>query len=1009
MKYCLLLIFYCIFAFKGLLYAGQTKFDTLWSAIDTIQDDARRVNTLIQISEQFIRNDLKTASKYAEGALKLSKTLGNEDLLFRAYNQKARVARAHENLNVALQLYDSALMFCQLTTEQSECGKILNYMGILEMNLQNYDSARSYYFKALDIFTLTGDSVRMANELSNIGITYEMQGLYSTSLEYYFKCLEIDEKLRDTAGIASDYMSIAIIFKKLNDFESAIKYYQESLFISEKSGDKNSIASVLTNLGMIFKDQQKYDLALQTQQRALSVFEGLDHKRGLMTAWHNIAEIYFGMGDLEEATNYLDKSTSMAETEGNNYVLLANDVLLSKIFFAQGKYQKALSTLNPLTDQAQRMKLLPELLEIVSLMSKIYESAGQPEKALEALHQSIVLKDSIFTRDKSSQMLEMQTKYETAQKESQIQLLNKEKALIESEIKRKILERNFILGSIFLFGLFGIILIRSFTLRQKQKRLLLNKQLEMERTEALRLQELDEAKSRFFANIAHEFKTPLTLILGPADQIQENTNGQNTREMAQMIKTNAGKLLTLTNQLLELSKLESGMIHLQPEKSDMAAFLKSSVHAFESMAEVKDISLNVEVNSGTIIMDFDPEKMGVIISNLISNAIKFTPPNGEITVKLSLKDDEAMLVVQDTGIGIDSAHLPFIFNRFYQVDDSYTRKTQGTGIGLALVKELVELHQGKINVESKPGDGTVFTILLPVSQPDEVQSDISSNTNTYIFGTEELFKEGELVSEERTFGSGSSIHVNHPDTVLVVEDNPDVRRFIVETLSNKYNIIEAENGKDGLAKTLENIPDLIVSDLMMPEMDGYEFCGHVKNDDRTSHIPVILLTARDSMDNRVEGLETGADDYLTKPFNAKELIVRIRNLIQLRKNLQDKFSKSGSLEVFPEKENAFISKLKEIIESNLDREDFNMDELGKALAMSRTQVHRKLKALTNMSTSQFIRKYKLDRAVELLKTGAYNVSEVAYMLGFNTPNYFSACFSEQFGFTPSELVKSGKN
>jgi DNA-binding response OmpR family regulator len=238
-----------------------------------------------------------------------------------------------------------------------------------------------------------------------------------------------------------------------------------------------------------------------------------------------------------------------------------------------------------------------------------------------------------------------------------------------------------------------------------------------------------------------------------------------------------------------------------------------------------------------------------------------------------------------------------------------------------------------------------------------------------------------------------------------VEDNPDVRKFIVSILGSYYQVIESINGKKGLEKALEIVPDLVISDVMMPEMDGYDFCRQLKNDDRISHIPVIMLTAKAGLESKMEGLDTGADDYLAKPFNARELMARIKNLIKNRKRLQEKFSHSNDSNVFEKKENSFISRLKEVIEENIDKEEFNMDDLGKALAMSRTQVHRKLKALTNLSTSQFIRQYKLKKALEILKTGDLNVSEVAYHLGFNTPNYFSTCFTEHFGYPPSEVAR----
>jgi signal transduction histidine kinase/DNA-binding response OmpR family regulator len=782
--------------------------------------------------------------------------------------------------------------------------------------------------------------------------------------------------------------------------------------LSEALNDSYSIASVLTNLGVIYKDQGRLELALETQEKARQVFQNMDHGRGLMAAHHNIAVIYYKMGQLNTAEEYIQYSNEIAKRLNSKYVLLVNDILLSRICLERGSIKEAISLAIQVIPGTEELGLLTEKHETLELLSQIYIADGRADLALETMINSNILKDSIFNLEKGRQMLELQTKYETAQKESVIELLNKEKALQKSELSRKTLQQNMILGGIALLSLVGFIAFRSYTFRQKQKQLLLDEQLKNERIEAERLQELDEAKSRFFANIAHEFRTPLTLILGPSEQIIQESSATQIVDNAQMIRQNASKLLTLTNQLLDLSKLESGMIKLQPVHADFISFTKGCVFAFESLADEKEIAIHFQSVYEKLLMDFDEEKAAIMINNLMSNALKFTPPFGKVRVEvksaaLSGGEEFIELIIADTGIGIAAEQLPFIFDRFFQADDSLSRRNQGTGIGLALTKELAELHRGTIVAVSTPGTGTTFTVTLPTAQENVITAEREPRKN--LSSESSLWLNDPVEKNDLSIASTANDAKAEDYTVLVVEDNPEVRNFIVGVLGNYYQVIEADNGQTGLEKTTELVPDLVITDLMMPVMDGYQYCRRVKEDERTSHIPVIMLTAKDSLDHKVDGFETGVDDYLTKPFHARELLARIKNLIKSRNALHEKYGKLKDPALFEKKEHAFITKLKQIIDENIDQETFNVVDLGRSLAMSRTQVHRKLKALTNLSTSQFIRNHKLTKAMDLLQSGSYNVSEVAYMLGFNTPNYFSTCFNEYFGFPPSEAGRASKS
>jgi len=514
------------------------------------------------------------------------------------------------------------------------------------------------------------------------------------------------------------------------------------------------------------------------------------------------------------------------------------------------------------------------------------------------------------------------------------------------------------------------------------------------------LQELDKLKSRFFANISHEFRTPLTLILGQIESISTGNIGMKEKGKLQIADRNARRLLILINQLLDLSKLESGSMELKATQHNIVSYLKNLFYSFESLAESQKISLTFDSEYKYIPVAFDPDKMENIFYNLISNAFNFTDSKGAIYVRLNVIDSIAEIRIKDSGIGIPSDRLPHIFDRFYQVDGSATRKHEGTGIGLALTKELIELHKGNISVNSKVDEGSEFIIQLPLGdfaiEKDEftqLKTEASLLLNSINTGTEE--KNPELDS------SGSE----NEKIVLLVEDNPDVRNYIRELLETDYKVTEATDGEEGLSKAKDEIPDLIITDVMMPEMDGFQFSKKIRSNEKTSHIPLILLTAKAGFDDKMEGLESGIDAYITKPFKAKELKVQIDNLLKQRKLLRERFRKSVIIK--PSEVSAisadqiFLQKTIQKIENHFGDYQFSVEQLAEHLNMSISQLNRKLNALIGQPAGQLIRSLRLQRAADLLKKNSASVSEICYNLGFNDQAYFSRAFKKQYGCSPT--------
>ncbi len=550
---------------------------------------------------------------------------------------------------------------------------------------------------------------------------------------------------------------------------------------------------------------------------------------------------------------------------------------------------------------------------------------------------------------------------------------------------------------------FAILRIR----RYEMNRILLRNQLKIEKVTTDSLRNLDHLKSHFFANISHEFRTPLTLILGQIESVMTSDIQIKEKGKLQVANRNAKRLLALINELLDLSKLEAGSMELAASRQNMVSFLKSLFFSFESLADGKNIELVFESEADHIPVSFDPDKMEKVFYNLVSNAFKFTPENGRITVSIGIEQDRKVVIrVKDTGIGIPEDRMEHIFDRFFQVDASSTREYGGTGIGLALTRELVLLHKGEITANSKEGIGSEFAISLPLDTNGSSQEDETSQSNGNSILTESLdmlSEPAEVLSvSETSMTENGEIH----ERVLVVEDNPDVRSYVREQLEENYRVTEAGNGEEGIKMAQEIMPDLIISDVMMPRMDGYQFCKAIRADEKTSHIPIIMLTARAGIDDKIDGLETGVDIYLTKPFNARELIANVRNLIQQRIQLRKRFSKStvirpsevSSVSV----DQAFLEKIVKTIETHFEDEQFSVESLAEHVNMSISQLNRKLKALIDQSPGQLIGSLRLQRAADLLAQKAGSVSEICYKVGFTDNSYFARAFKKQFGCSPSE-------
>lgn len=628
----------------------------------------------------------------------------------------------------------------------------------------------------------------------------------------------------------------------------------------------------------------------------------------------------------------------------------------------------------------------------------LYELNNDYKNAYESMQQALVLKDTIFRDQNIKAGIEMESKYNAERKQQEIILLKSQNALTEQQKKN---ERTLMLGGLGLTTAAGIFLFLGYRNRKKTND---------------KLRELDATKSNFFANISHEFRTPLSLIAGPIEeQLQKETFSYQETQNLQAVQRNSNRLLTLVDQLLDLSKLESGQLNLKVQQGNLSNFIKSLASVFKFQALEKEQEYEVTVNIPETTYWFDADALEKITTNLLANAIKYSPNKATVSLEASIVQGALHIIIGNSGVILKKGVLETLFNRFQRADE----QTTGSGIGLALTKELVELHKGSIKV-SNTDDWMVFTTKIPVtakafSEEEKISNSFStpiSKENDFAFAKASLGHSrpsGEQSSKTKTQEEVDIFEKDTNPILLIVDDNEDLRVYLSSLFAEQYTIKTAVNGKEGYNIAQNVVPDLIITDLMMPQEDGLIFTKNCKTNEATSHIPVLMLTAKAGDTNELQGLQTGADAYITKPFSTEILKTTVLNLLDSRKKLQERYSQEVVL--LPKDlatnsiEEKFLENLKTVLDDKLIESDFNTEDFAKALGMSRMQLHRKLKALTGLSATEFVRSQRLKLAAQLLKKSDINVSQVGYSVGFNNHSYFTKCFKEHYGVSPSEYVK----
>lgn len=745
----------------------------------------------------------------------------------------------------------------------------------------------------------------------------------------------------------------------------------------------------------------------------------IDRHRGFvdaLNAYPDLQIVASESGDWKEQSGSEVMKRVLSKTQDFDYVFAQNDRM------AYGAYKVACE--HGLQDKCRFVGAdglagkhggLELVRQGVLEASMLYPTKGDEVIALamkilrhEPFARDNYLPTSIVTRN-NAELILMEAK-DSEQQRSSLDMLHRKVSQYNSAYH---VQRFFTLGLVLLVVLIVVVAIYMF--RSYLVKTRLNEQLAQSNDELKRLNEevleLTHSRLVFFTNISHELRTPLTLIADPVEMLLDDCSIKGrSRELLQMVQRNALSLQQLVGSILDFRKIQNGKMELSLSRFDLPEALQQWTGDFAMTAQRKKIQMHLDTTHFSSSADVvaDKEKLARIVFNLLSNALKYTPAGGFIHVSLTDEGERLRIEVKDSGKGIDKEELTKVFERFFQAKGA----ASGTGIGLALVKSFVELHHGEVRVESEPGKGTCFIVLLPRQQEgfvEEPQSEAADKSSSFCDdGSLQYIDDG-----ERHGGKLQQIiseHVEKP-TILIIDDNNDIRQYERTLLQDYYFVLEASDGREGLEIARKEVPDLVICDVMMPVMDGLEFTQQLKTNTATSHIPVIMLTAKNLEEHRAEGYEQGADSYITKPFHSKVLLARVENLLHQRAHLRQLFAQGAAegketeeVSRLDDRDKAFVKQLHDIIKANMGNSDFGVENIGAEIGLSRVQLYRKVKAITGSSVVDLLRKARLAKARRLLEANSMNISEVAYEVGFSSPSYFTKCFKDEYGMLPGDVT-----
>jgi signal transduction histidine kinase/DNA-binding response OmpR family regulator len=962
-KYFLLLLLFPIVSFAQY----KKEIDSLSRLIHDTKDNQIKIDSYRELIQIYITTDLPKAQSKINELKNLNQNNSCEKCEAMSDFLQARY------YSMSLNSSDKIITYYKKSTDRSFKIKDYDFYSIAMMHFINHYVNKNKMDEAevelKNYFELT-KKINYTDYYNSIyylyGKLYKRKGYNNLALknlilaDKYFKY-----KFSDDISIRiGDLLEIASFYTDLKNKEKANLYIKKALQLLKKTNHPITVVNTNFKMGEIEYKNKNYNKSLSYLTQILNP------KDTAKTVPYKY-DIALLMGQTYQEINELSKASLYTEMAVREFTKLQDSVYLinaltnnAKINIKKNNYPSAKKDIDFAKRLLQKQEVTLDYLDVYNTEIEYYKKIKNFEAALKSIRQKDFYLNKYNEKTNLANLNEQDIIYQTEKKEQQIKLLS-----TQNELAQK--QKYIYIGLLGLLALIGVSLFYGY--RNKIKT-------------AQKLNELNELKSRFFANISHEFRTPLTLIKSPVQSLQSEISDINQKSKLQLIDSNSTRMLQLVDQLLELSKIDSGSLKLILKDGNISSFLTSIMEPFQFQAKEKGIHFTANIQKTIEKNTFDKDVIEKIVTNLVSNAFKYSPQNEKITFTSSVENSNLKLVVSNTGSDIKKEDLPKLFERFYQKNESQ----QGVGIGLALVKELIDMYKGSITTSVENGELS-FVVILPLAV---------ANENAVVIPTKETTS---------TIENATTSETELP-ILLLVDDNAEIRSILKDIFINDYQILEAQDGEEALLLAQKEIPDCIISDVMMPKLDGFEFTKKIKNNELTSFIPVILLTAKTSDEAHLEGLKSTADAFLTKPFNNEIVKATVHQLIAERKKLHARYSQELVLKpvdiVINSVEEKFIQKLEHILEKELSNSEFSSEDFSAAIGMSRMQLHRKLKSLFGVSATEFLRNERLKVAADLLKKGNGNISEVAYAVGFNDVSYFSKCFKEMFSTTPSDYLNS---
>lgn len=878
-----------------------------------------------------------------------------------------------------------ALLQQRLEEEGDRLGSIvaLREWGKQLRNESRFEEALRVHSEGLRQAEELGDTLEWVQALNNVGTDYRRMGVLDVAQGYHYRAWTMSEACADTSYTAKKNRVVSLnglgnIYMTLGNYERADSALRLALRGEEELQSDLGLAINYANLGSIYEHREQTDSAWVYYRRSMRYNEEAGSTLGISLCHTYFGSLYEKAGEYERATAEYEEAYRMMQESKDEWHALNSLIALAGIYCTTGDDTRAMDYLGRAEQMAQLIRSNEHLTEINTLYYKHYKRLGDYRSALSAYEQAVALRDSVLSIEKVNRIQNTSLYVERIRQEREMA-----EAQLRLEQERSARHTAYVFFALVLLVLIGAMVTFLYIQR-------------IQRRNHVALKRLVALRENFFTNITHEFRTPLTVILGLSRDLQDSDD-EAVSEKAQTIERQGEGLLALINQLLDISKIRSSVGDADWRSGDITVQLTMIVESWRDYARSRNVDLQL-YSKEPVVMDFVPDYVTKVMNNLISNSLKYTPEYGSVSISAWRRDDRLRIDVSDTGSGMDEETLSHVFEPFYQGESD--ARHVGTGVGLALVKQIVDAVQGTIAAESEPGRGTTFRLSIPIR--NQVHRKVA----------EELTASTPPLPMEETMPTDSDEGDDDKCRLLVIEDNSDIAAYIGSQFAGRYAVSYAADGREGLDKALDQVPDLIITDLMMPGMDGLEVCRQIRGSEITDHIPIIVVTAKITEEERIRGLEAGADAYLAKPFSADELRMRVEKLLERHHHLRDKYSSDTDKQQesqYTDVERRFLAKVSDVVYLQLSRgKRTEVSQIASALCMSDRQFYRKIKAITSSTPTAYIQRIKIKKAKSLLDGDAeMSFGEIAERCGFGDYSNFVRTFKSAYGVTPTVYRRSG--